>query len=181
MDAGLHRVQGEAAVVAEPTPEAPCGPHVTAIALGSNLGDRRAHLHFAISALGELLADMRVSPFIETAPVGVPPQPAYLNGAVVGACALAPTALLARLMRIERERGRDRPHPGAARTLDLDIVLMGDLVVRRPDLQVPHPRFRERRFVLEPLAAIAPDLVDPVTGRTTRELLAAFGSIVPIR
>lgn len=124
---------------------------------------------------------MRVSAFIETAPVGVPPQPPYLNGAVVGACPLAPTALLVHLMRIERERGRDRPYPGAPRTLDLDIVLMGDLVVRRSDLQVPHPRFRARRFVLEPLAAIAPDLGDPVTGRTARELLAALGPALPIR
>ena len=107
--------------------------------------------------------------------VGVPPQPPYLNGVVVGTCALAPPALLTALLRIERERGRERPYPGAPRTLDLDIVLMGDLVVRRPGLDVPHPRFRERRFVLEPLAAVAPELPDPVTGRTAGRLLAALG------
>ena len=117
---------------------------------------------------------MRVSSFIETAPVGAPPQPDYLNGAVAGRCSCAPEALLAALMRIERERGRERPYPGAARTLDLDLVLMGDLMIRRPDLELPHPRFRERRFVLEPLAAVAPDLKDPITGRTMRELLAAL-------
>ena len=117
---------------------------------------------------------MRVSPFIETVPVGVPPQPDYLNGAVVGRCRLAPPALLAALMHLERERGRQRPYPGAARTLDLDLILMGDLVIRRPHLKLPHPRFRERRFVLEPLAAVAPDMKDPLTGRTMRELLAAL-------
>lgn len=167
-------MQGEAAVVTGPAPAEPAVSRVTAVALGSNLGDRRVHLAFAVSALGRLLSDMRVSPFLETAPVGVSPQPDYLNGAVVGRCALAPAELLAAIMRIERERGRERPHPGAARTLDLDIVVMGDLVVRRPDLEVPHPRFRERRFVLQPLAAIAPDLADPVTGRTMGELLRAL-------
>ena len=137
-----------------------------------------------MSALGAVLADIRVSPFIETAPVGVAPQPNFLNGAVVGTCRLAPAALLGALLRIERSRGRERPYPGAARTLDLDLVLMGEMVVSRPDLTVPHPRFRRRRFVLEPLAAIAPDLRDPVTGRTVRELLADLdpaGSFAPAR
>lgn len=172
MDAGLHQLQGEAAVAA--AYEAPADLRVTAVALGSNQGDRRAHLAHAISALGDVLVGMRVSAFIETAPVGVPSQPRYLNGAVVGTCALGPQVLLARLMRIERARGRERPYPGAARTLDLDLVLMGDLALRWPDLELPHPRFRERRFVLEPLAAVAPNLTDPVTGRTVRELLAAL-------
>ena len=175
----MHHVQGEATIVAGTTPETPALPRITAIALGSNLGDRRANLSFAVAALGEVLADMRVSSFIETAPVGVPPQPDYLNGAVAGGCSCAPEALLAALMRIERERGRERPYAGAARTLDLDLVLMGDLVVRRPGLDLPHPRFRERRFVLEPLAAVAPDLTDPITGRTMRELLAALDASAP--
>ena len=78
-------------------------------------------------------------------------------------------------MRIENARGRKRPFPGAPRTLDLDLILMGGLVVRQRDLQVPHPRFRQRRFVLEPLAAIAPDLMDPVTRQTVRELLDDLG------
>ena len=179
MDTGLHHVQGEAAVVADPAsevPGVPAVPRVTAVALGSNLGDRRAHLAFAVSALGGLLTNLRVSPFIETAPIGVASQPRFLNGAVVGRCALAPPALLAALMRIESGRGRERPYPGAARTLDLDLVLMGDLVLRRPDLDLPHPRFRDRRFVLEPLVAVAPELTDPITGRTMRELLAALDS-----
>lgn len=146
--------------------------HLTAVALGSNQGDRHAHLAYAVSALGGLLSGMLVSPFVETAPVEVAPQPDYLNGAVVGGCAVPPAVLLAALLEIERSRGRVRPYRGAPRTLDLDLIVMGDLVVQRPDIEVPHPRFRRRRFVLEPLVAIAPDLVDPVTGRTMRQLYA---------
>jgi 2-amino-4-hydroxy-6-hydroxymethyldihydropteridine diphosphokinase len=84
---------------------------------------------------------------------------------------MAPRELLAELLAIERDRGRERPFPGAARTLDLDLVLFGDQVVNQPGLIVPHPRFRDRKFVLEPLAEIAPGLRDPVTGKTVMELL----------
>ena len=147
-----------------------------AIALGSNVGDRQAHLDYAIARLHQLLIGLRVSPFIDTAPVGVGPQARFLNAAAVGRSAHhSPRALLADLFAIERERGRERPHPGAPRTLDLDLILFGEAVVREPGLQLPHPRFRERRFVLEPLAAIAPDLVDPVTGKTVGELLGELG------
>ena len=109
--------------------------------------------------------------FIETAPVGVGPQPPFLNGAAVGTARGTPRRLLDALLAIERDRGRERPFPGAARTLDLDLILFGDAIVNEPELHVPHPRFRERRFVLEPLAEIAPGMVDPVTGRTILELL----------
>ncbi len=130
------------------------------------------------AASRELLADLRVSPFIDTEPVGVGPQPAFLNGAAVGLCAHgSPRDLLDALLAIEQDRGRERPHPGAPRTLDLDLILFGDLILSEPGLRVPHPRFRERRFVLEPLAAIAPDLVDPVTGLTVGELLARLGTV----
>jgi 2-amino-4-hydroxy-6-hydroxymethyldihydropteridine diphosphokinase len=142
-----------------------------AIALGSNLGDRRSHLDYAVGRLAGELRDLRVALPIETLPVGVGDQPRFLNAAAVGVTALAPRALLDLLLRIERERGRERPWPAAPRTLDLDLILFGDLVVQGPGLTVPHPRFRERRFVLEPLAAIAPDLRDPVTGLSVRQLL----------
>jgi 2-amino-4-hydroxy-6-hydroxymethyldihydropteridine diphosphokinase len=148
-----------------------------AIALGSNLGDRRGHLDYAVTRLGSILGETRVSSFIETAAVGVVgEQPAFLNGAVAGQFAGEPAALLAWLLSIERERGRERPHPGAARTLDLDLVLFGDRVLAEPGLVVPHPRFRERRFVLEPLAEVAGEWQDPVTGLTVAELLARVRS-----
>jgi 2-amino-4-hydroxy-6-hydroxymethyldihydropteridine diphosphokinase len=143
-----------------------------AIAFGSNVGDRQGHLDFAVRRLGSLLTDLRVSPFIDTAPVDVLPQATFLNGAAVGLWPRgSPRALLDALLAIEHERGRERPHPGAPRTLDLDLILFGDTILSEPGLRVPHPRFRERRFVLEPLAAIAPELVDPVTGKTVGELL----------
>jgi 2-amino-4-hydroxy-6-hydroxymethyldihydropteridine diphosphokinase len=146
-----------------------------AIALGSNLGDRAAHLDYAIRRLRELLIGLQVSRYIETVPVGGSgPQPLFLNAAATGATPIPPRALLDQLLAIERERGRSRPHANAPRTLDLDLILHGAAVVNEPGLVVPHPRFRERRFVLEPLVEIAPDLIDPVTGQTVARLFAAL-------
>jgi 2-amino-4-hydroxy-6-hydroxymethyldihydropteridine diphosphokinase len=146
---------------------------VAAVAVGSNLGDRRGHLDFAFARLETLLSNITVSSVIETDPVGVPDgQPRFLNAAAVGESSLTPRALMDALLAIERERGRERPYAGAARTLDLDLVLFGPHAIDEPGLIVPHPRFRERRFVLGPLAEIAPDLVDPITGKTVQELLA---------
>ncbi len=142
-----------------------------AVALGSNVGDRRAHLEAAARRLGLLLREPRLSTFIETDPVGVGAQPTFLNAALAGLTSLRARALLDALLAIEREGGRERPFPGAPRTIDLDLVLYGAHCIDEPHLTVPHPRFRERRFVLEPLAEVAPDMVDPVTGRTVRELL----------
>jgi 2-amino-4-hydroxy-6-hydroxymethyldihydropteridine diphosphokinase len=143
-----------------------------AVALGSNLGDRRGNLDFAVSRLESLLTNLRVSGYRETDPVGVPDQqPPFLNAAAIGETEMTARGMLDALLDIERQRGRERPFPGAARTLDLDLVLFGDLVTDDPAVTVPHPRFRERRFVLEPLAEIAPDLIDPVTGLNVRELL----------
>lgn len=143
-----------------------------AIALGSNLGDRRAHLDFAVSRLQTLLGGLVVSRYYDTAPVGLSgPQPLFLNAAAVGGTTLDARALLDTLLAVERERGRTRRSANAARTLDLDLVLFGDSVIDEPGLVVPHPRFRERRFVLEPLAEIAPDFPDPVTGLPVAELL----------
>ena len=144
---------------------------LVAVALGSNLGDRQAHLEFAVSHLRGFLQHLRVSSFIDTAPVDVPDaQPRYLNGVVVGETSLQAEDVLARLLAIERERGRERPSVRAARTLDLDLILFGDLVASTPELEIPHPRFRERHFVLAPLAEVAPEMVDPVTGRTIADL-----------
>jgi 2-amino-4-hydroxy-6-hydroxymethyldihydropteridine diphosphokinase len=144
-----------------------------AVALGSNLGDRHHYLSFARDRLSSLLLNLRMSSAIETDPVGTPDaQPAFLNAAAVGDTRLAPHDFLSALQDIETAAGRERPFPGAARTLDLDLILFGTTILHDSQLDVPHPRFRERRFVLAPLAEIAPDLRDPVTSLTIAELLA---------
>ena len=146
-----------------------------AIALGSNLGDREDYLQSAIAALEPSVHQLRVSTFHDTAPVGVGPQPTFLNATAVGETSLSARALLETLLSVERDLGRERPFPGAPRTVDLDLILYDDAVIdEAPSLIVPHPRFRERRFVLEPLAEIAPDWRDPVTGKTVEELLRAL-------
>jgi 2-amino-4-hydroxy-6-hydroxymethyldihydropteridine diphosphokinase len=142
-----------------------------AISLGSNLGDRRAHLDYAIDALRLDLNDILVSSFLETAPVGVGPEHgAYLNAVAVGDTPLSARVLVERLLEIEEERGRARPYPQAPRTLDLDLVLYGEEIIEEDGLSIPHPRFREREFVLGPLAEIAPEMIDPVTKRTIVDL-----------
>lgn len=141
-----------------------------AIAVGSNLGDRRAFITFAVSRLEAVLDKLRVSPLHETDPVGVGAQPRFLNGAIIGTTSLEPRALLERLLAIEREAGRIRPFEGAPRTLDLDLIFYADRVIHEPGLQVPHPRFRDRLFVLEPLEEVAGDWIDPVTGLSVAEL-----------
>ena len=142
-----------------------------AIALGGNLGDREQVLRAAASALAGCVEDITLSSFYDTAPVGVGEQPTFLNAALTGRTTLSAAALLERLLDIEREFGRERPYPGAPRTLDLDLVLYGDAIIdAAPSLIVPHPRFRERRFVLDPLAEIAGAWIDPVTGKTVATL-----------
>jgi 2-amino-4-hydroxy-6-hydroxymethyldihydropteridine diphosphokinase len=148
-----------------------------AVALGSNLGDRQSHLDFAVRRLAEFLPDLRSSSFFVTDPVDVPDaQGAFLNAAVVGVTALTPRQLLTALLTIERERGRERPYHHAARTLDLDLIFYGDRVLDEPALTVPHARFRERAFVLAPLAEVAGEWVDPVTGQTVSALLRSLDS-----
>jgi 2-amino-4-hydroxy-6-hydroxymethyldihydropteridine diphosphokinase len=145
-----------------------------AIALGSNLGDRRHHLETAIDLLMPHLRQALVSTFLDTPAEGVPDeQPRYLNAALVGEAQLLPDAMLKRLLSIEEQLGRTRPYWGAPRIIDLDLILYGDVQLHEPGIQVPHPRFRERRFVLEPLAEVAPDARDPVTGLRARDLLVS--------
>ena len=149
-----------------------------AIALGSNLGDRQAHLTWAITRLHQYLNALRASSFIETDPVGVPDvQPRYLNAAVVGETQIPARELVSTLLDIERERGRARSHVRSARTLDLDLILYGNAIIDEPSVYVPHPRFRERAFVLLPLAEIAPDWIDPQTGLSIAELLARLSRV----
>ena len=146
------------------------------VAVGSNLGDRRAAIRFAAERLSLLIQNLSLSEIIETSPEGegLEDQPLYLNAVLVGDTTLDPRELLNHLLAIEAEFGRTRPVPGAARTLDLDLVLFGDRMIDEPGLQVPHPRFRERFFVLGPLAGLEPDLRDPVTGLRIWQLLRAL-------
>ena len=148
---------------------------LVAVAFGSNLGDRARHIRSAATDVARFLSSFRLSSLIETAPVGagLEHDPSYLNAVGVGESDLSPRELFDRLRAIEAAAGRTRPYPGAPRTLDLDLILVGDAVVEDGDLQVPHPRFRERRFVLEPLAEVAPDARDPVTGLRARDLLVS--------
>ncbi len=149
-----------------------------AVALGSNVGDRRAHLDYAVSKLRIFLGNLTVSRYYDTVPVGVSgPQPLFLNAVAVGESTMSARALLEELLAIEQERGRERPYANAPRTLDLDLILFGETVLDEPGLTVPHPRFRARRFVLEPLAEIAPALVDPVSRRTVGDLLLDLGPL----
>lgn len=152
--------------------------HAAAIALGSNLGDRRAHLTAALHGLSThpAIRSLRVSDFIETAPVSEIPQGPYLNAAAVFETSLSPRELLTTLLAIERAEGRDRSREQrwGPRTLDLDLLLYDEHVIQEPGLQVPHPRLHERQFVLEPLAAVAPNWLVPGTGRTVRQLRAGL-------
>lgn len=145
------------------------------VALGSNLGDRRRNLEGAVEALrgtpGVHVA--AVSPWFETAAVGGPPgQGPYLNGALAAATSLTEGEFLERLQAIERAFGRHRSGVrNEPRTLDLDLLFYGDLVVSRNDLVLPHPRLEERVFVLEPLAHIAPEKLLPRSGKSVRARL----------
>lgn len=131
---------------------------------------------FAFDRLTRILSSLSLSDIIETEPQGpagevLSSEPLFLNAVVAGTTTLDARTLLDALLAIEREFGRERPYPGAARTLDLDLILLGNEVIDEPGLRVPHPRFRDRFFVLGPLVEIAPDLRDPITGERVSELL----------
>lgn len=158
------------------------------IALGSNQGDRRAHLSAALDALRSLPGVLSVepAPIYETDPVGGPPgQGKFLNTVAAVNTDLSPKQLLAELNQIEADRGRDRQAETercAPRTLDLDILLFGNEIIdasNESGLIVPHPRMHQRDFVLRPLNDIAPDAVHPVLKRTVRELLAELEAATP--
>ena len=145
------------------------------LSLGSNLGDREQMLRQALERLAAAgLRILRVSSIRETEPVDVLDQPRFLNLVAEAETDLFPRQLLARTQRVELELGRKRLRPKGPRTIDIDILLYGDAVIDSPELTVPHPRMAQRRFVLEPLAELAPDLRHPVTRRTVREMLAAL-------
>jgi 2-amino-4-hydroxy-6-hydroxymethyldihydropteridine diphosphokinase len=143
------------------------------VAFGSNLGDRRGHVLQAAREVARILSDFGLSTLIETAPVGagLEHDPPFLNAVGMGASAAPLSEIFAALSAIEARGGRTRPHPGAPRTIDIDLILAGQEIVNEAALRVPHPRFRDRLFVLEPLVEIAPEMCDPITGLTIAELL----------
>lgn len=148
------------------------------VALGSNLGGRRAHLAAAVEALrtDPDITVGAISSWIETEPVGGPPgQGPYLNGAMELETTLPPGELLAHLQAVELREGRDRSAGHhAPRTLDLDLILYGDEIIEEPDLSVPHPRCEQRAFVLQPMLQLDPRRRMPRSGRTVRECLRSL-------
>jgi 2-amino-4-hydroxy-6-hydroxymethyldihydropteridine diphosphokinase len=166
----------------------PSAETVAYVALGSNLGDRQQTLRSAIAALRQLGSVDMVSSFYETAPVGLVEQPDFLNAVVALRIALPPQELMTALLRIEQQHGRDRnvSVPKGPRTLDLDLLSYGDAVMETPTLTLPHPSLAERKFVLTPLAEIAPQWRHPVSGKTAADLFSELSqrdgdSTQPIR
>jgi 2-amino-4-hydroxy-6-hydroxymethyldihydropteridine diphosphokinase len=140
--------------------------------LGSNLGNREQNLQEAIrraKAWGRIVA---VSSFYETEPVEFTDQPCFLNCVIALETTADPAQLMRELLRIENEMGRKRTVKKGPRSIDIDILLFGDAVVNTPELTIPHPEMTRRRFVLEPLAEIAPELLHPVSQKAVKELLA---------
>ena len=144
------------------------------LALGSNMGDRESNLCAAIQSISAAgIPVLRQSPIYETEPVGYIDQRWFLNMVVEAETELFPLQLLARTAKVERALGRVRTVPNGPRTIDIDILLYANAVIRAARLKVPHPRMNERRFVLAPLADLAPDLRHPVTRKTVRQMLDA--------
>jgi 2-amino-4-hydroxy-6-hydroxymethyldihydropteridine diphosphokinase len=150
------------------------------LGLGSNLGERQKMLAEAVRALDSpRLRILRLSPVYETEPMGVAGQNWFLNLVAEAETDLFPLQLLHRTSKVEAQLKRRRLAPNGPRTIDIDILLFSNFVIDAESLMIPHPRFRERRFVLAPLADLAPLLRDPVTGKSVRELLAGLkGQIV---
>jgi len=152
--------------------------HTAYLALGSNVGDREAHLRFAVRELEKVRGSriVRLSTFIDTKPYGNTEQGDFLNGCLELETLLAPLELLELLSRIENKAGRERGERWGPRTLDLDVILYDDLVMSSDTLRIPHPEMHKREFVLIPLAEIAPNKLHPTFFKTISELLGELGN-----
>jgi 2-amino-4-hydroxy-6-hydroxymethyldihydropteridine diphosphokinase len=149
-------------------------PSLVYLSLGSNVGDREAQLQGAVTRLAAIGRVTAVSSFYETEPVEFTEQPWFLNCAVALDTSQTPQQLMTSILRIEQEMGRRRVQNKGPRAIDIDILLFDDAVVDSPEVTIPHPALHQRRFVLEPLAEIAPELRHPVLHKTIRELRDAL-------
>lgn len=151
------------------------------IAMGSNLGDRSENIQAGLDAIADLPTTtiVQCSTIIETDPIGLGEQSCYLNGVVHIQTQLDPRVLLDALLTIEAQQGRDRANEirWGARTLDLDVLVYGDVIIDEPGLEIPHPRLHTRSFVLVPMSEIAPDLVVPRYKKTPQALLEVLESL----
>jgi 2-amino-4-hydroxy-6-hydroxymethyldihydropteridine diphosphokinase len=146
------------------------------LSLGSNVGDRVNHLREAITRLESVSRVVSVSSFYETEPIEVTNQPWFLNCAIEVETTKMPKQFMAAVLGIEQELGRQRTRHKGPRSIDIDILLFGNTILDSPELTIPHPAMQERRFVLEPLAEIAPDARHPVFKKTVREMLDALAA-----
>jgi 2-amino-4-hydroxy-6-hydroxymethyldihydropteridine diphosphokinase len=149
-------------------------PSIVYLSLGSNVGDREAQLRDAENRLAKLGRVIAVSSFYETEPVEFTEQPWFLNCAFAIETTYTPEQLMASVLRLEEEMGRRRVQNKGPRSIDVDILLFGDAIIESSELTIPHPAMHHRRFVLEPLAEIAPQTLHPVFKKTIRELLNAL-------
>jgi 2-amino-4-hydroxy-6-hydroxymethyldihydropteridine diphosphokinase len=149
-------------------------PSLVYLSLGSNVGDREAQLQGAVTRLAAIGRVTAVSSFYETEPVEFTEQPWFLNCAVALDTSQTPQQLMTSILRIEQEMGRRRVQNKGPRAIDIDILLFDDAVVESPEVTIPHPALHQRRFVLEPLAEIAPEVRHPVLHKTIRELRDAL-------
>jgi len=146
------------------------GRRTALLALGANLGDPVAQLRTAVSQLRAQLTDVQVSKMYRTAPEGGADQPDYVNAVVRGLWHGTARELLSLALELEQSAGRTRPFPGSSRTLDVDVLFLGELVVEEPELRLPHPRWATRAFVVVPLLDVAPDWIDPVSGKPVADV-----------
>jgi 2-amino-4-hydroxy-6-hydroxymethyldihydropteridine diphosphokinase len=154
----------------------PVTRHCVYIGIGSNQGDRIAHCRRAVQAIAGEKGNrvLQCSPLYETEPVGKKDQDWFINGVVAMETSLAPGDLLNFLLGVEKMMGRERKEKWGPRVIDLDLLFYGDQVLKVEGLEIPHPRIQERRFVLIPMADIAPHLIHPLLGKTLSQILAEF-------